>query len=553
MVHLATASILALVATAQAVQVTFENQCSHDIDLYDNKNTQTIATGANAQRTLGAGFSGMFRHGKGDQATLAEFSISGGKTWFDISAVAPGSGYCKSHADCKQVSKKSGFNVALSIVPETDKQDNICRTLTCETEDCADAYLFPTDDHKTHDCPESVPMKVVFCPNGDGQASTAAPATTATATTAATAATAAPQTNSASSNNTNAFTQDSSYKSGVVTSNNNASTSGSAVSFPNAEVKGSFTYSGKLAGNTPGTYQMVTNAETCSRQTVSVNSPVGPMSEEATMVFRGPMNIYNIAVFDGSQGGDWKRVSSYSSSNGQAQDLVFMNNKNIDYSGGKKSPQGFATSDGAKKADSSMVFAGKLAEASDPSQIGGGPGIQTGVEVNIMREAKCSDDKTCKGYYDSNGHHGWGGGKKMFVSKVMMPTGSKPNQPAVWMLNAQIVRSSQYQCNCRGMGGVGGCGELDVAEVIETNAARDRVSTHYYFLDGSIHSGRDNFAARPTNAATTYLTIIDDDGEGTIQILEIGENDFDFSASAVTEAQIKTWLGASASSSAKQQ
>ena len=44
------------------------------------------------------------------------------------------------------------------------------------------------------------------------------------------------------------------------------------------------------------------------------------------------------------------------------------------------------------------------------------------------------------------------------------------NTPSYWILPGQVLRSSQYGCNCRGMGcdGTykGGCGELDVVELV---------------------------------------------------------------------------------------
>ena len=95
------------------------------------------------------------------------------------------------------------------------------------------------------------------------------------------------------------------------------------------------------------------------------------------------------------------------------------------------------------------------------------------------------------------------------------------------MLNAQVMQSNQYACNCRGMGPVGGCGELDIAEVIETNPARDMVTTHYYFYDGSILSQKgDNFAPRPYDSTTVYVTLIDDSNDGLVKIVELASFDF---------------------------
>ncbi|KAG2518278.1 hypothetical protein JM18_007732 [Phytophthora kernoviae] len=296
----------------------------------------------------------------------------------------------------------------------------------------------------------------------------------------------------------------------------------------NTSANTDFVYSGTDAGSAAGTYGKVTEMSSCTTEDVSLTDPVGPFSEEVTMVFRGPMDIYNIGVFTGS-----------------SDNMVFMNNMNIDYTGADSSPQGYSTSDGTSTATESTIFGGTLADASDVSVTGGGPCVSTGCEVNIMTATNCADEDGCIGYYDDMGFHGWDGGMKMFVTKVMMPTGSTANLPAIWMLNAQVVRASQYGCNCRGEGSEGGCGELDVAEVIETNTAQDKVSTHYYFYDGSVSPGGDNYASRPTDSAVTYVTIIDNSGTGMIKIIELGGDDFDFSVDSISSSTVSTWIDAS--------
>lgn len=633
----ASVAILSHAAVTLATKVTFTNHCGYAINLYDNAKTDTIAHGSSTTRELTNGFSGMFRHGTDTQAncTLLLLSLADSSV-FDCLFMSTHScslslcslrsgrvcchwqqrvvrhqrdstrgtyvlnnleacvhvkssqshvmlslalylqpGNCKSFADCKAVTGKSGFNVPMSITPTIASGVTVpseCKAITCGAEGCNDAYLYPSDDLKTHNCPSTgVEFTVAFCPGGASSQSTTTTTTTTQApvsTMTTPAATPAAQTPASTKKTTTTANQKAKgkttatlaevgndYQSGVVTAGSDApsavtsttavQSAGNSTSLAGATIKSSFSYRGVLAGNVAGTYDMVTAASSCTKKTVSLNSPVGPLSEEVSMVFRGPMEIYNIAVFTASSSAsDWARVSAFSDS-GESDNILFLNNLNVDYSGGKKSPQGFASADGAKKAATASTFAGKLAEASNPSNTYGGPGIATGAEVNIMLPKKCSDDGTCKGYYDDNGYHGWDGGKKMFVTKVKMPTGSAPNQPAIWMLNAQVLRSNQYGCNCRGSGAVGGCGELDIAEVIETNAARDRVTTHYYFYDGSHPAGGDNFAARPTNAATTYVTIIDDSGEGTVKVLEIGGDDFDFSARSISASTIQAWLSAS--------
>ncbi|KAF1329182.1 Gpi anchor protein, partial [Globisporangium splendens] len=300
-------------------------------------------------------------------------------------------------------------------------------------------------------------------------------------------------------------------------------------------IKSKFSYVGSSAGG-PGSYQMVTDYATCTKQTEKTSSPVSPLDDDVTLVFRGPMNIYNIAVFDGTSG-SWNKVSSYTKG-GSATNMVFMNNRNIDY-GGKSSPEGFSTADGKGNAKESTPFGGNLAAASNPYGQSIYADEKTGTEVHIMTSKKCGQDGACKGYYDKDGtaFQGWGGAKKMFVTKVDMAQGGAPNLPAIWMLNAQIVRSNQYQCNCRGMGKGGGCGELDIAEVIEKDTSV--VATHYYFYDGQTAPGHDSFGKRPVDGPTTYVTIIDE--SYGVKVLEIGADDFDFEASSVTQDVISQW------------
>ncbi|RLN56896.1 hypothetical protein BBP00_00007767 [Phytophthora kernoviae] len=568
------AAVMLAAPVAASVSVTFVNSCSYDISLYDNSKTESISAGSSSTRSLSDSYSGMFRDGTSDEATLAEFSVRGGYTWYDISVIPPGSGSCTSHEACEKLTGKTGYNVAISIAPDTSSTKSVsssCATLTCESSTCSDAYLYPSDDTKTHSCSDTLPFTVTFCPGGTSSSTTttsssstqqttstsqsttttSAPATTsptssdnvqsdyesATVTTALQSTTTVPPTGSTS-------TSTKTSTSTTSTSTTTATSTGSAASLSSATISSSFVYSGTDAGSAAGTYGKVTEMSSCTTEDVSLTDPVGPFSEEVTMVFRGPMNIYNIAVFNTTSGSDWSKISSYSQ-NGTQDNMVFMNNMNIDYTGADSSPQGYSTDDGTATATESTVFGGSLADASDMSVTGGGPCVTTGCEVNIMTATNCADEDGCIGYYDDMGFHGWDGGMKMFVTKVMMPTGSTANLPAIWMLNAQVVRASQYGCNCRGEGSEGGCGELDVAEVIETNTAQDKVSTHYYFYDGSVSPGGDNYASRPTDSAVTYVTIIDNSGTGTIKIIELGGDDFDFSVDSISSSTVSTWIDAS--------
>ncbi|EGZ06154.1 hypothetical protein PHYSODRAFT_348439 [Phytophthora sojae] len=520
-------------AMASATTVNFINKCSYPIDLHHSQtgsasaSIASIASGA----TYTADASGpahMYRHSSDNSATLFEVACDHA-VWYDISIIPPGSGHCESLDACKSaVGGKIGFNVPMTVTPKSNVGKGSCAALDCPADGCSDAYQFPKDDTKTHHCPSGTELDVTFCNGGDGdnadqsqQQYQKGGVEVYIGTPAAT--TAAP------SNEERGATQQGSQNPEQGSQNNaNQGSQGTVQSYSDlGTVKAKYEYKGKNAGNVAGSYNRVTDLTSCSKESVSVNSPVGPMSEPVSMIFRGPQVIENIAVFSDEGGnGTWSRVSSYSRQDGKTDNLVFMNNKNIDYSGqNQHGPQGYASADGKTKVDEPTVFEGTLDEASDPSQIGGGPGISTGAEINIMTGQKC--DGQCLGFSGDNDYQGWNGGKKAFVTEVKMPQGSKPNQPAIWMLNAQVMHSNQYGCNCRGMGPVGGCGELDIAEVIETNDARDKVTTHYYFYDGSVLSpGGDNFAPRPYDSTTVYVTLIDDSNDGLIKIVELDSFDF---------------------------
>ncbi|ETI33732.1 hypothetical protein, variant 1 [Phytophthora nicotianae P1569] len=158
---------LALVAfTAEAsVPVTVYNQCSENVDLYDNSAVETIAPGGTTSRTLAEGFSGMFRNGVSSQATLAEFAVTGGFLWYDISIIPTGTvgpGYCGSLEECKAVTGGTGYNTPMQIAPSG------CQTVTCLQDGCADAYQYPKDDTKTHACSDTTSVVLTFCPGGSG-------------------------------------------------------------------------------------------------------------------------------------------------------------------------------------------------------------------------------------------------------------------------------------------------------------------------------------------------------------------------------------------------
>lgn len=136
---------------------------------------------------------------------VAEFTHAGGKLWYDISIIptsaTQGPEYCPSLAACKQLTGGTGYNEPMQIAPQSGINGAHCRVLTCLSDGCDDAYQFPKDDTKTHNCPGATDFVVTFCPNGSGGARAVpapVPTTTAPAPVATTASprptTAAPTT-----------------------------------------------------------------------------------------------------------------------------------------------------------------------------------------------------------------------------------------------------------------------------------------------------------------------------------------------------------------------
>ena len=61
---------------------------------------------------------------------------------------------------------------------------------------------------------------------------------------------------------------------------------------------------------------------------------LAPFDDEMTIAFRGPMTLYNIAVYQptNSSSASWKQVSSWAAGE-KPSNLVFMNNDGGDVSG----------------------------------------------------------------------------------------------------------------------------------------------------------------------------------------------------------------------------
>lgn len=307
-----------------------------------------------------------------------------------------------------------------------------------------------------------------------------------------------------------------------------------AITFLNVGGSGSYD---RVVDMAPGSWPPpCSDPNACVKATKSVSGPLVPFDEEMTMVFSGPIELYDIAVYAPATSG-FARVSHWDRCT--SDNLVFMNN----LGGGSVSgvwtvcggnSQSYASADGSQAAAAPTQFSGSLAD---------------GIGVNVMSTSLCQgtgDTSEC-GFYRDVGMHGWKGaanGTKIFAVKMRMPVGTKT--PAYWILPAQVVRTAQYGCNCRGMGGAGGCGELDVAEVLLSEDAMAATTTIYSFK--SVKNGGGATFQRPAMASATFVVIFDGSA-GTISLRRLDAGAFDFGPT-IASSVVDAWqanLGATSS------
>jgi hypothetical protein len=263
-------------------------------------------------------------------------------------------------------------------------------------------------------------------------------------------------------------------------------------------------------GDTDGTL-----CRTVYRQPKQVSGALAPFNEEMTMVFAGPVELYQIAVYRAA-GGGWERQSYWDRC--VTEGLAFAGNKHWYECAGFV--ESYVTADGTAESDVPVQFSGSIA---------------AGTEVHVMSSELCSGSTAASecGWSSGLPLHGFGGdaaGSKIFATKFRMPIGSKT--PAYWILPSQVVRSSQYGCNCRGAGSdpvyKGGCGELDVAEILGgVTTSLEATTTLYSFQD--ITGGGSVAFNRPVDESAVFLVIFDAPSR-QIGIRRLGATEFDFAA-----------------------
>ncbi|KAI0688469.1 putative TOS1-like glycosyl hydrolase-domain-containing protein [Cytidiella melzeri] len=309
-----------------------------------------------------------------------------------------------------------------------------------------------------------------------------------------------------------------------------ASTSGTLSGLKYTSVGGTGSYY-QVTNMLPGVFPSCTIADSCQKTLVTTSGPLAPFDNQLTFNFRGPMNLFNIAVYQptNTTGSTWKKISSWAQ-NETPDNMVFMNNMGGGASGEWSicggSSQSYASGDwtAAVASPNAELYPGNLA---------------SGKEINIMTATPCTAD-TCEGFFRGTANEGWAG-SKMIVIDYNMP--EDPSAlPAIWTLDAQVVRSAQYGCNCRGEGsGSTICAEMDIAETLTPNSPN--AFSEIYSFKGATGTGDNNFFPRPTGGRAT-LTAIYDVKTDTITALRL--TSFDYTQTQLTRSMIDAYINSPA-------
>lgn len=283
----------------------------------------------------------------------------------------------------------------------------------------------------------------------------------------------------------------------------------------------------------------------CIKRPKFVDSCLAPFDEEQSMRFRGPMNLRNFAVYYPT-GGSWERVSNFKQGGGE-HNVRFTQNLGRSHDGRNVNEEVCFPGNNFLDANDDFLchgfnityasYDGRCARR-NPEGFSGY--LDDGVEVAALQASECYGSDC--GFHRGRGLHGWAGaqgGAKIFVSKVNLPHGGQNDAPAIWAMHASTVRTSNYhvsQCNCRGVGYNGGCGEVDIAEVVSEKYEPMEVGTTVYSYKGAIGDAGSYRFERPVDKDAIYATIYN--AEGYIQIVELDW--FDFGGS-ISNDQVAEW------------
>lgn len=254
---------------------------------------------------------------------------------------------------------------------------------------------------------------------------------------------------------------------------------------------------------------------------VTFSGAIAPLNEELTVHFRGPINLLKFGFYttdsysSGSTDGSWTREAYYDAESGTANNVTFLGNYgNSNECLGNASD--YLSSNGLELADSSEIL--------------DNVNISSALEFTIASGVECADETDCGAYReDGQAYHGFGGVNKMFLFEFRAPSDTSEegetnhtdgyDMPAIWLLNAATVRTSQYPTNANCTAWNSGSGEFDIFEVMNYTERNHFYSTiHDFQGTDDIGTGLQNFGYLERTPDSIMLggVVFGDDGVITV-------------------------------------
>lgn len=265
-----------------------------------------------------------------------------------------------------------------------------------------------------------------------------------------------------------------------------------------------------------------------------------PLADHLSVHFRGPLTLEKFAfysspkfVVNDNSSDSWSRQAYYDASAQTADNVTFMNNQ------GQASPcvgkaLSYANADGTASSSSATILKADNYISSDQ-------------EFSIFSTDKCpkSGVNNGCGYYRDGipAFYGFGGETKMFLFEFKMPSETQANSssfeyydmPAIWLLNDQIPRTSQYPLNANCSCWASGCGEYDIFEVMNGTEKNHLYSTfHTYQGIEDLGTGIQSYGYIPRDTEGTMMGGVVFDSDGNVISFVSNSTTFDDTLSAST-------------------
>lgn len=317
--------------------------------------------------------------------------------------------------------------------------------------------------------------------------------------------------------------------------------SSNVLSFENFGYSG--TYSQVSALNNPDSDSCTCEVSSTPVKFSGVNAPI---NEPVSVHFRGPLVLNKFAVYtspDFAHGddlsGNWTRTAYYDASSAALENVTFLTT-----AGANSTCLGqaltYAGSDGVSKASSNTALAANTT-------------LDSNAEYSIFSNVTCQDSGLSNdcGVYRAGipAYHGFGGTIKTFLFQFTMPNDTSSNtdisnfnMPAIWLLNAQIPRTSQYNNNVNCSCWRSGCGEFDIFEVknyTESLVGELYTTIHDYQGTGDIESGLSIDGFIPRNYESTYTGGVTFDKDGNAIVFVSNSTTF---GEEISAASLNSWV-----------